>query len=202
MTNTPVTIEPSSEPTPTLLQRIAPPLFSFSAVLFCALAASQVLLLPKITTFRVGDIDVTVDEAIAYERRIRAEVLSLEDERKRLVLPYIDDTHDALMRRKRSTPSVVDVRLRLESVLRKVVESAGAEVRVDAVHIDTDTRIVTVRGAVDDAKPSSMAILSSAIDAVRALPDVADLVPPTMTREERPDGGYRSPFTFTYHMLP
>lgn len=200
---TPVITEPETETVQaTILQRIAPPLFSFSFVLFAALLASQAFLLPRLTTFRVGELDVTVDEALAYERQLRAEVVSLEDERERLVLPHIDDTHDALMKGKRSTPSVVDVRMRLESVMRGVVESAGASLHIDAVRIDTGDRTVTVRGSVDDPKPSSMAVLGAAVDAVRALPDVADLAPPALTRDELPGGGYRSPFVFSYRILP
>lgn len=202
MTDTPVITEPVIEsPQTTILQRIAPPFFSFSFVLFCSLVASQAFLLPRLTTFRVGEVDVSVDEAQAYERTLRAEVISLEDQRKRFVLPHIDDVHDDLMRLKRRTPSVVDVRARVDAAMRGVAEPEGATVRIDAVNLDAATRTVTVRGAVEDPKPSSMAVLGAAVDAVRGLEGVLDLAPPALTREEIP-GGYRSPFTFSFRLEP
>lgn len=203
MTDTSVITEPVIEsPQTTILQRIAPPFFSFSFVLFGALLASQTFLLPQLTTFRVGEVDVSVDEALAYERTLRADVISLEDERDGLVLPYIDDTHDALMRRKRADPSIVEVKARVSSAMEKVAGSVGATVAIDALQIDMATRVVTVRGSVDDPKPSSMAVLGAAVDAVRAMEGVTDLDPPALTREELPGGGYRSPFRFTFRLLP
>lgn len=200
MTETPTITAPTIEPKPaTILQRIAPPFFSFSFVLFLSLLASQTFLLPKLTTFTVGDVEVSVDEAIAYERQLRADVLSLEDKRDELVLPYIDDTHDALMKLKRSMPSVVDVHSFVESAMRRVAERAGATVSVDAVLIDNDANTVTVRGSVIDPNPSSMATLAAAVDAVRALPEVTQLDPPALTREQT-DDGYRSPFRFTFRL--
>jgi|GEM_PF-5342492 len=199
MTNTPIIPEAgTTNVETTILQRIAPPFFSFSFVLFVSLLASQTFLLPQVTTFRVGEVDVSVDEALAYERALRAELMTLEDERDELVLPYIDDTHDALMSRKRATPSVLDVRARIASAMENVAASVGASISVDAVQIDMTTRVVTVRGSVDDPKPSSMAVLSAAVDAVRSMEGVADLDPPALTREEVPGGGYRSPFKFSF----
>lgn len=198
MTDTPIVTAPTIEPAPaTILQRIAPPFFSFSFVLFCSLLASQTFLLPKLTTFTVGGMDVSVDEALAYERQLRAEVISLEDKRDALVLPHIDDTHDALMKLKRSTPSVVDVHSMIERAMHDVAAKAGATATVDAVLVDNETKTVTVRGAVFDPNPSSMATLAAAVDAVRALPEVADVQGPALTRESV-DGGYRSPFRFTF----
>ena len=200
MTDTQPITEPAAAPEQTtILQRISTPLFSFSFVLFLSLLASQTFLLPKLTTFTVGDVEVSVDEAIVYERQLRAEVVTLEDKREELVLPYIDDAHDALMRRKRSTPSVLDAKALVQSAMERSVEAAGAAVAIDAVQLDTDTMTVTVRGAVTDPKPSSMATLAAAIDAVKALPDVADLAPPAFVREHT-DAGYRSPFRFTFRL--
>lgn len=199
------TIEPRAfanavvEPNPeTIVTRVATPLFSFSAVLFLTLLASQAFVLPTLTTFRVGEVDVSVDEAIAYERALRAEVTSLEDARAELVLPYIDETHDALMRAKRRTPSVVDLRHDLETTMRRAIESSGADVRVDAVLYEAAARSVRVRGEIVNDGPSTMAALGAAVEAVKAMPGVADLEPPALTREELPDGGYRSPFRFTF----
>ncbi len=198
MTNTPIVTAPVVEaPSTSILQRIAPPFFAFSMVLFLSLLASQTFLLPQLTTFRVGEVNVSVDEAMAYERTLRADVLSLEDDREQFVLPYIDDTHDALMTQKRRTPSIIDIRSRVETAMRRVVEEADAAVSVDAVLFENETNAVTVRGSVIDPKPSSMAVLAAAVDAVKALPDVADLIPPTLTREQVGDG-YRSPFKFTF----
>lgn len=200
MTNTPIIPEPGTEKVETtILQRIAPPFFAFSMVLFLSLLASQTFLLPQLTTFRVGEVNVSVDEAMAYERTLRAEVLSLEDDREQFVLPYIDDTHDALMSQKRHAPSIIDIRSQVEKAMRRVVEEAGATISIDAVLFENETRTVTVRGSVTDPKPSSMAILAAAVDAVRALPDVTDLTPPTLTREQVSDG-YRSPFKFTFNL--
>lgn len=198
MTDTPPITPPTIEPNPdTIVPRIAVPFFSFSFVLFGAFLASQTFLLPKLTTFTVGDVDVSVDEAIAYERQLRAEVISLEDKRTELVLPYIDDAHDALMKAKRDAPSIVAIRTDVERAMHAIAEKTGGSATVDAMHIDNDTSRVTVRGSVFDPSPSSMATLAAAIDAVRALPGITDLNPPALTRE-KVDGGYRSPFRFTF----
>ncbi len=199
MTNTPIVTAPTIESPPaTILQRISMPLFAFSFVLFASLLASQIFLLPRLTTFTVGNVEVSVDEALAYERQLRAEVISLEDSREEFVLPYIDDAHDALMKQKRGTPSVVELRLRLENAMRSAATDAGAAATIDAIQFDAELHAVTVRGSVDAEAPSTMAALSAAVDAVRALPDVADLTPPALTREQLPDGTYRSPFKFTF----
>lgn len=200
MTDTPIV----TAPTPpidgispaTILQRIAPPFFSFSFVLFGALLVSQTFLLPKLTTFTVGGMDVSVDEALVYERQLRAEVISLEDKRDALVLPHIDATLDDLMKLKRSAPSVVDVQSSVQRAMQDVAAKAGATATVDAVLLENETKTVTVRGSVFDPNPSSMATLAAAVEAVRALPGVADVRGPALTREPA-DGGYRSPFRFT-----
>lgn len=198
MTDTPIVTEPKNEQVDaTILQRVAPPLFSFSAVLFLSLLASQAFLLPRLTTFRVGELDVSVDEAIAYESALRAEVVSLEDERTELVLPYIDDAHAELMEAKRATPTVTAIRAMVFAAMDGVARDAGAEVHVDAVLFEADTRAVTVRGRVEDPKPSSMSVLAAAVDAVRALPDVENVSPVPLTRETVP-GGYRSPFKLQF----
>ena len=65
MTDTPVITEPEIETVQTtILQRIAPPFFSFSFVLFAALLASQAFLLPRLVTFRVGESSVVLSEGI------------------------------------------------------------------------------------------------------------------------------------------
>lgn len=198
MTDTPIVTEPGTEKVAsTILQRIAVPTFSFSFVLFVALLTSQYFILPTLTTFRVGEVDVTVDEAIAYERQLRAELVSLEDKRQELVLPHIDPTLDDLMRLKRATPSIVAVQSMVESAMRVAADASDASVTVDAVLLDAPSRTVTVRGAVIDPRPSSMATLAAAVDAVRALPTVTDVVPPVLTREHVAEG-YRSPFRFTF----
>lgn len=200
MTDTPPITPPTIEPNPdTIGPRIAVAFFSFSFVLFGALLASQTFLLPRLTTFTVGDVDVSVDEALAYERQLRAEVISLEDKRTELVLPHIDDAHDALMMAKRRAPSIVDVRTQVEHAMGDIAAKAGGSVAIDAVHIDNVTAIVTVRGSVFDPGPSSMATLAAAIDAVRALPGVEELDPPALTREQT-DDGYLSPFRFTFRL--
>ncbi len=197
MTDTPIVTAPTIEPAPTtILQRIAPPFFSFSFVLFCSLFASQTFLLPRLTTFTVGGMDVSVDEALVYERQLRAEVISLEDKRDALVLPHIDATLDDLMKLKRSTPSVVDVKSTVERAMQGVAAKDGATVTIDAVLVDNDAKTVTLRGSVFDPNPSSMATLAAAVEAVRALPEVAAVQGPALTREPA-DGGYRSPFRFT-----
>lgn len=198
MTDTPPVTAPTIEPNPdTIMPRMAASLFSFSFVLFGALLASQYMLLPKLTTFTVGDVDVSVDEALAYERQLRAEVISLEDKRTELVLPYIDDAHNALMKAKRDAPSIVAIRTDVERAMRAVAEKAGAAVSIDAILIENDTSTVTVRGAVTDPGPSSMATLAAAIEAVRVLPGVTELTPPVLIREKT-DDGYLSPFRFTF----
>ncbi len=199
MSETPVITAPTIEPnTDTIVPRMAVPFFSFSVVLFVSLLASQTFLLPRLTTFTVGNVNVSVDEALVYERQLRAEVISLEDERDALVLPYIDDAHDALMKEKRSTPTVIDLRKLVEDTMRHSVEKVGASVSVDAVLYEHATKTVTVRGSVTDPNPSSMTTLSTAVDAVRALLDIADLTSPALTREPIEGGGYRSPFKFSF----
>lgn len=199
MTHTPPVTEPTIEPNPeTILQRIAVPLFSFSFVLFGALLASQTFLLPRLTTFAVGDLTLSVDEAIVYERTLRADVRALEDERTRLVLPSIDETHAALMENKRHTPSILDVRRSVEAAMRETAAVEHADVFIDALLLETTARTATVRGRIEDDQPGTMAILAAAVEAVRRLPEVRDLDPPALTRAQLPDGTYRSSFTFAF----
>lgn len=199
MTDTPILTEPDAESVQsTMLERIALPLVSFGGVLFLTLLTSQIFLLPRITTFVVGGASVTVDEAILYERTLRAEVLSLEQERTALVLPHIDAAYDALMESKHATPSVTDIRREVERTMQRVAALAGAEARVDALLVDAIAKTVIVRGTVDDPKPGSIAVVAAALEAVRALPIVTSLESEPLTREAVPGVGYRSPFKFTF----
>lgn len=185
----------------TILQRIAVPFLSFGGVLFATLFLSHVFVLPRVTTLTVGDLTLSIREATAYERSLRAEVAELEHDREELVLPMIDDRYDALMTAKRDTPNAADLLRMIRSTMQSVASDVGATAVIDALHVDSETGVVVVDGHIDDPHPSSMAVLAAAVDAVGREPWVADLTPPALTRQEIP-GGYRSPFRFQFHRRP
>lgn len=192
---------PTIEPDPdTIVTRAAVPMLSFSAVLFVTLALSQALVLPALTNFTVADVSVSVDEAKAFQQNLRAEVTALEDERTALALPYLDDVHTALMAAKRTAVGIADVQRILTGTMSDTAKRAGATAVIQAISIENG--VVTVRGSIDDPKPSSMSVLASAMETLRADSRVAELSSPALTRIELEDGGYRSPFTITFRILP
>ncbi len=178
----------------TILERISLPLLSFGVVLFFILFMSWIFVLPRMTMFSVGGVNVSVDEAIAYERILRADVTALDAERKEIVLPFIDATYDALMAEKRARSIVINHRVTVLSTLRRTVEAAGATVRIDADLLDFSQNTMTIRGAVKDNEPGTMAALAAGMDAVINLPFVQGGEPAPFMREQEPDGTYVSPF--------
>lgn len=199
MTDTPLLPDASVEPeTRTILQRISVPFLSFSGVLFLTLLLSHLFVLPIMTTFTVGDKEVTVDDVIAYEKSLRADVLQLETKRSELVLPHIDDTLTQIQEEKRTMPTLAEVEELIVSAMRGTVEPHGAVVEIAAMQIDGATHTVTVRGNVSGETPNTIALLAAAIDAVRGLRNVSDLTVSPYTREDMTDGFYRSPFTFSF----
>lgn len=189
----------SPQPLQSILRRIAPPLLLFSAVLFGLLLLSYSFVLPRFTRLHKADGAALSPRAIArYEKTLAASLLEQEEERVRLVLPVNNGAYAALKEEKRAF-SLLELEEQLVQTAARLGEPAGTvsiarlSLEGDAVHMEGDVRNVDTR---------SMTVLAAYVEELQELPFVADLQRPVFTREQLPDGGFRSPFVIRFTLKP
>lgn len=179
------------------LHRMAQPLLLFSGVLFGLLALSYIALLPRFTRLHRADGTALSPRAIAqYEQRLAADLLTREEERIKLILPVQDDAFDALKERKRDM-SFLTLRDQLKQAAGRLGEAGDAIV---LLHVSMDGNRVKLEGDVRNVGTRSMTVLAAYVEEIERLPFVADLTKPSFTREQLPDGGFRSPFSFDFRL--
>ncbi len=180
------------------LAQVCVGLLWFSAVLCGALLLSRALLLPRFTLFSVGGQTLSPPAMAVREQALRAQMLTLEEERAVLVLPFQDALFSHLKEEKRSLPSLQDVRRELRA---SAARSAPADqVALEAVTFRAADRRVEVRGDVR-AGSSSLTVLAAFVDGVERLPFVADLERPSFVRVDDPSRGIHAPFAFSFTLV-
>ncbi|UPA22453.1 hypothetical protein K8942_05390 [Candidatus Peribacteria bacterium] len=192
---TPTLTPAQKEPFQDILERVALPLMLFSAVFFVLLFVSWFGILPRFTSFAVSDERLSPVEMETYVSHMKAELMTQEDTRNRLILPTYDEAYETLKSAKRSEMSAF--------VLRKKLEEMGVAVAMkkDAVvitRISTDGSTVTLSGDVRNVDLRSMTVLASFVEAVEDLSFVSNMTRPSFTREQNADGTFHSPFTITF----
>jgi hypothetical protein len=192
-------INPSApQPLQEILRRTALPLLLFAGVLFSLLLLSYILLLPRFTRLHKADGTALSPRAIAqYERSLAADLTAQEEERIRLVLPVNDDTFDMLKERKRVL-SLPDVK---EQLIQAAARLGETQETVVFTRIAIDGDAVTAEGDVRNVGTRSMTVLAAYIEELTQLPFVSDLERPGFSREQLPDGSFRSPFTLRFRLI-
>ena len=182
------------------LRTLSRGLLLFSAVLTAVLFLSWSVLLPRFTQFAVGDGAMTPREMAQREGALRAELVTMEAERIRLVLPFQDALFSMLKNDKQSIPS-------LEAVRREVRQAAARAQAADMVllqeiSLDATERRVVVTGDVQGAGVSSMTVLAAFLGEVERLAFVDTLEHPSFSRVDDPVIGIHSPFRFSFTLAP
>jgi len=176
-----------------ILDRSAEPFAIFSGALLLLLALAQVAVLPMFNKFEVNGQVLRPRQLAQYRADLVQKVNDAESKRDDLVLPIHDETYRTLRDTKDNLPPLATARAAIEAAAR-VTQGSGSIVLL-RYHAEGDA--ITVRGDVR-AGVSSMTVLASFIEKVEALPFVSAFTRPAFTREEDPDLGAHSPFTFSF----
>lgn len=195
----PQTAVPAKDPS--ILARIALPLLLFTGILCALLLLSYALLLPRFTRVDVMGKRLSPREVIEHRNQLTASLHALEEDRSTLILPFIDPLFDALKSLRGATPSLTVIHRELADAAARTGEASGT-ILLSSLSFDVETREVRVSGDVRHVGPRSMTLLASFIEQVESLPMVTALVRPAFAREEDPQIGFHSPFTFTFSVVP
>ncbi len=172
----------------TPLPSLSGPLAMFALSLLGLLALSQQFVLPRFTQIPLNGSLLTAAELQQKESALTAAIMQAEDERRALMLPTRDPVFQSLQAMKQGMPSPLAV----EARLRELADASGGAA-IERFAYSASGAQVRIVGAVSGVGARSMTVLAAFVDALRADPLVANLVPPVFTREEGPDG-FRSPF--------
>lgn len=186
---------PAEKPLQSILRRASVPLLLFAAVLFTLLLLSYAFVLPRFTRLHKADGTALSPRAIArYEKTLAASLLEQEEERVRLVLPVNDEAYAALKEQKRSL-TLTELEEQLIQAAARLGETSGT---VSVVRLSLNGEDVHMEGDVRNVGTRSMTVLAAYVEELEGLPFVADLQRPAFTREQLPDGGFRSPFSIRF----
>jgi hypothetical protein len=193
-TNTQAPIEPMRS----IMHRMAMPFLMFAAVLFVLLLVSYTLLLPRFTSIHGSNgVAMSPKETVEYERSLRANLISQEAHRTKLVLPITDSTYTEIRAAKQESLSIGDVREQLRQAASRLGEH---EASVHIASLSMEGKSVKVRGDIRNVETRSMTVLAAYIEEVEALPFISNFIRPPFTREQSADGSFRSPFEFSFEI--
>jgi hypothetical protein len=181
------------------LRGISQGLLVFATVLTAVLLLSWMFLLPRFTRFRVEGRTLTPDAMAAYEHSLRAELLTMEEERIRLVLPFQHPLFSHLQSAKQAHPPLTDLRAALRHAAARV--QATDAVVLQSLHVEGGTGRVEMTGDVRHVGPRSMTVLAAFLDEVEQLPFVTGLERPAFSRVDDPVIGPHSPFHIVFHWI-
>lgn len=196
MTQTDIVTEAAVTTTPSLSSALA--LFGLSLV--ALLGLSQAFVLPRFTRIPVAGSLLTVDELQAREAALVAAINDAEDERRALMLPTRDQTFQALQEMKQAMPSPLALQVRLDQLAAAAGGSERALTIDHFAYVGSGVQVV-IGGDVGNVGTSSMTVLATFVDSLRAEPFVAELIVPPFVRLESP-AGFHSPFSITITLAP
>jgi hypothetical protein len=191
---------PQGDTVSAIIDRIAMPSLLFAGSLFALLLLSWTFLLPRFTHVERPDGSrLSPRQVSTLERAIKAELTTAEEHRMILVRPVNDELYRTLTSERSATlmPSDITEQLRLTAARIGITE--------DALHIASlsiDDERVTVTGDIRNVGLRSMTVLAAFSDAIARLDFIDDFERPAFTREAGADGAFRSPFTFSFTLVP
>ena len=181
-----------------LSKRVHRMLFSFavfSFVLASVLLASRIFLLPRFTQMQVAGEKRDIHELRAYHSTLVAQLSDAEAHRMDLLLPVQNEQYRALIATKQRSPDFLSVRQRLQNVAMQFSDGEKQVVFFTAMSLHENARTVEVQGEVRNVGQRSMTVLAQFVEAVHALPLVADVTNPRFTRSYTSAQEPFSPFT-------
>lgn len=189
---TPVTAQPLH-----LVHRVMPSIFLFSGALLAFVAVSSWLILPNLMQMKLpGDV-LTADQVVPKRDSLQKQITDLDVKRKDEILnrdalhTFVRDESASRM----TLPSLLDA-------ARSIAQSESTQdmtVQISRMTMDGVAHALTVEGEVRSPKPGTLTALASFVDALSALPGVAGVDASPFSRDQLPDGTFRSSFTLTLH---
>jgi len=167
----------------------------FSFVLTGALLASRTFLLPKLTHVKVAGEERDIQEIRDYHNRLTAQLADAETRRMDLMLPIQNEQYRALLAKKQHMPDFLTIRQRLQNVALQFADGETSVVFFSDMRLREREQFMEVTGEVRNVGQRSMTVLAQFIEAVHALPIVADVQNPRFTRSSSKEKGDFSPFT-------
>jgi len=193
-------------PTPTqtipglseILRRILLPLTIFAVVLLSLLLLSWLLLLPKFTRVELHGVAQDFGRLQAYSQEVATSIRSSEERRLALILPLADSPYGELVAKKMSTPDLFAFFQQIKNVSQSFLPEKRQVVILQTIVLKG--QVVELTGDVRNVGLQSMAVLAQFVDALRAMPDVANVDYPSFIREQDSAIGFHSPFTLRIHL--
>ena len=167
----------------------------FSFVLAGALLASRTFLLPKLTHVKVAGEERDIQEIRAYHKRLVAQLSDAEEQRMDLMFPIQNEQYRALLAAKQRAPDFLALKDRLQNVAQQFADGGTQSIFFSDMRLRERERLLEVTGEVRNVGQRSMTVLAQFVEAVHALPIVADVQNPRFTRSSSAEKGDFSPFT-------
>ena len=181
--------------TPSLAHRVGFSLFLFAMVLAGLLLVSKEFVLPHFTQVNVQGELLDAVALSQYAKQLHADIATAETKRDQLMLPVNDATYSMLKESKALYPSMEVLTQELKDVAHQ--QSFSGSVYFREITLNADAATLTLSGDVRNVQTRSMTVLAQFVEALRTLPFVKDIVPPSFTREEDPTIGFHSPYSIT-----
>lgn len=175
-------------------------LFVTSLLLFCAvlasvLAFSYYVLLPSLTRVPVSGQLMPAMDVADYRRDLRAELVSLEEDRAAFLRPQRDPVFDALQEARRNDVAITVFAASFAEVAAQVQGDAAIE--IEGMGIANDS--VSVQGSVRSSRPDTLTVLATFVEQASHIQGIEGSNPASFTRSQDGDQ-FVSPFDLTFRL--
>ncbi len=167
----------------------------FSFVLTGVLAVSRTFFLPSLTHVKVAGEERNIQEIRAYHKQLTAQLLEAESRRMDLLLPIQNEQYRPLLAGKQLAPDFLALQQRMQNVASQFATGGAPVIFFSDMRLRERERFLEVGGEVRNVGQRSMTVLAQFVEAVHALPFVADIQNPRFTRSFSAEKGDFSPFT-------
>lgn len=180
-----------------LLRNYAGSFLVFSIAFFVVLLLSLLILLPRITSFRVGGSILPGGDLHAQWRSLHEEVESLEHVRDAHVLSLQDALYVFLREHKHEQGSLRMIAGNIQQVRARLSQGQDDAISIDRMVFDrVQEPILRLEGKVQHSGPRSMTLLVAFVEALEQLPSFSVSEQPHFTRVQDAIGEFISPFSF------
>ena len=169
----------------------------FSAALLGGLILVRLTAVPWLTRIEVEGKAQPIQDLLAQQAALTAELQSAEADRSELVLPVQDERYKTVRDRQQTQRPFRLLLEQIEDIADQARRDGDTVVMLQTVETDYQHGTLRLRGDVRNAGPGSMSVLAWFTDALRALPLAAEVPTPSFERMEDPYVGPYSPFDLT-----
>lgn len=184
-------------PTPSLVHRVARPVFLFGLSLLGFLFLSEQFALPELLAMRLPGAVLMPSDVLPQRQKLQQQLGELEAYREERIIRR--DPLQVFVRDQAGGRASIQ-RL-LDSVLRVTREQAEGStvVTLQSVDVDASAKTITLEGSLSSATPGTMTLLAAYVDRLTELEQVEGVDATPFTREQVDPTHFRSPFTLTIH---